>query len=217
MTYPWSFLKYWKCGEWDVVKEKLHDLEAQGLHVCPNRKNVFRALSLVPFERVRVAIIGQDPYPTIGTGTGVAFSVPPGHRIPLTLRNIFLEYCSDLHYPQPKSGDLEPWCKQGVLLMNAIPTCTAGQPGSHRWPEWELLGQEIVSELDARGDVVFVSLGSIAHSLLSSVTSSPVIHTSHPSPLGVGKGRTPFSGSRIFSRINSELVKLGQEPINWRL
>lgn len=189
----------------------------KGIRTCPARKDLFRALKLIKPEDVRVAIVGQDPYPTYGDATGVAFSVPEGRRIPPTLANIFDEYCSDLHYPRPTSGNLEVWCQRGVLLWNAIPSCTEGQPGSHRWPEWELLTREILSLLNVSGSTVFVTLGAVARSYSSCLTNSTIIQLSHPAPLGVSKGRTPFQGSRLFSTINGKLCDLGEEPVNWRL
>lgn len=216
MLNNWD-LDYFDSGEFQVVEERLNDLAKQGIRTCPARKDMFRALKLIKPEAVRVAIFGQDPYPRRYDATGVAFSVPATRPIPPTLSNIFDEYCEDLHYPRPATGNLEPWCERGVLLWNVIPSCTEGQPGSHRWIEWTLLTTQIVSLLDAKESVLFVGLGSLAHSQLSSVQSSPVILTSHPSPLGVAKGRIPFKGSRLFSTINGKLCEMGKEPINWRL
>jgi len=204
-------LSYWRTGEWQVIMERLKD-ETQ---YNPPRTELFAALRLVHPESCRVAIIGQDPYPKRLHATGVAFSIPATCGVgefPPTLVNIFKEYEDDLHYPAPKNGDLTPWCEQGVLLWNVYPSCATGKPGSHHWEEWTYLTKEIVERLD--GQVVFVALGRVAQLHTVACTRSPVIHTSHPSPLGVSRG---FSGSRIFTRTNALLSELGKEPINWRL
>jgi uracil-DNA glycosylase len=214
----WDELKYWNSGEWQVIEEKLDDLQRKRVPFNPIRKNLFAALDAVPFEDVRVMVIGQDPYPSPSMATGVAFSVPGGTKeLPPTLKNIFDEYCKDLHYPYPKSGDLTKWCQQGVLLWNAYPTCEANKPGSHRWTEWEYLTKEIVEKLDAKweGDsVVFLLLGSIARNYQRYITRCPCIVSSHPSALGARYG---FIGCRCFTTINSRLCELGLKPINWRL
>lgn len=212
---PWSSLNYWKSGEWQVIMEKLNDLKKKKVLYCPSRANLFAALSAIPMEKVRVAIIGQDPYPNPGHATGIAFSIPSEVKeFPPTLVNFLKEYQDDLHYPAPRCGDLRRLCNNGVLLWNAIPSCLAGVPGSHRWTEWEYLTKEIVEKLNER-NVVFLLLGRIARSLVCYTDNrSRVIETSHPSPLGVKHG---FVGSRIFSRANAALVELGKEPIDWRL
>jgi uracil-DNA glycosylase len=209
----WNSLDYWKSGEWQVVMERLHDLRKHGLSHCPERRDLFNALKATPFEAVRVAIIGQDPYPNPDDATGIAFSVREDRKpYPASLGNIFTEYHSDLGYPYPTSGSLTPWCEQGVLLWNAYPSCEKGKPGSHHWDEWIPLTQEIVEKLDGRENhVVFVFLGRAAASFSKYVNSNVVITTSHPSTLSANKG---FIGSKIFTRINSYL---GNNPINWRL
>jgi len=206
----WNSLAYWRSGEWQVIRERLKD-ETQ---YNPARADLFASLRLVHPESCRVAIMGQDPYPRSEHCTGVAFSTPPAYRgaLPPTLINIFKEYEDDLGYPAPKNGDLTPWCEQGVLLWNVYPSCRKGKPGSHHWEEWTYLTQEIMERLD--GKVVFVLLGRVAQSFHRFSTRSPVISTSHPSPMGANHG---FVGSKIFSNTNNSLVNLGQEPIDWRL
>lgn len=205
----WNNLEYWKTGEWQVVMERLDDLRKSGRQYNPSRAKLFEALRVCPYDSCRVAIIGQDPYPDERYATGIAFDVgeakPP---YPASLCNIFNELSSDLDIPVPSSGNLRPWCDQGVLLWNAYPSCLKGKPGSHHWCEWEYLTREILEKLD--GKAVIVALGSIARSFLDVVHESPILSTSHPSPLGVKHG---FEGSRIFSRINALLEK----PIDWRL
>src|SRR5258705_2060202 len=188
-------VKYFDSGEYQVVEERLNDLGKQGVRVCPARKDMFKALHLSKPETVRVAIFGQDPYPTVGDATGVAFAVPSDRRLPPTLRNIFEEYSRDLLYPRPTSGDLSAWVRQGVLLWNVYPSCTEGHPGSHHWEEWTWLTREIVEKLD--GKVIFIILGSVADRVVRDcIRHSQFIKTSHPSPLGASHG---FIGSGIFS------------------
>jgi len=213
-------LDYWKTGEWQVVKERLSDLRRQGIKYCPSHDRLFLALSLGPMIGYRVVIVGQDPYPNPLYATGLAFSIPKeSPTIPPTLSNIFDEYCSDLHYPRPKNGDLSQWCENGVFLWNAYPTCLAGKPGSHHWEEWTFLTRELVEKFAKQG-VVFVFLGRAAQEFqryVKETDPSRCLGTSHPSPLGVSSGKCPFAGSRIFSVVNQNLVELGKQPVNWRL
>jgi len=211
-------LKFWKSGEYQVVKEKLHECRdgntLRDLY-CPGRLNLFRELSLLRPEQVKVVIVGQDPYPDPLLATGIAFSIPRSVKtFPPSLVNIFKEYTNDLGYDRPKSGDLTRWIKEGVLLWNAYPTCEAHKPGSHKWPEYDLLTGELLRALDVNKPVV-IYLGRVAQTFEASCSEPErAIKTSHPSPLGAMKG---FLGSRIFSRTNWILKNLGKEPIQWKL
>src|ERR1041385_542502 len=159
----WDHLTYWSTGEWQVVEEKLNDCKRSGISVNPDSHCRFAALKRLKPEDVRVAIIGQDPYPNKEFATGIAFEIPSNvvrERYPATLLNIFKEYQDDLHYPFPSSGDLSVWVSRGILLWNAYPTCITGRPGSHHWIEWESLTAEIIRTLgDGR---VFIFLGNSA-------------------------------------------------------
>lgn len=237
----WSSLKYWSCGEWQVVEERLED--EKGLW-CPAPHLLFDSLHRVPPGEVRCMVLGQDPYPSLSGRSGrqfargVAFSISADEaEYPPTLKNIFKEYEDDLHYPAPKNGDLTSWCNQGVLLWNAYPSCALGRPGSHHWEEWTWLTREILNVLNTKDGMVFILLGSIARSYAGQLTTcdrfsggtgpdvkvvqhnlegprNRILETSHPSPLGANKG---FLGSRIFSRANQALSEMGQEQIDWRL
>lgn len=227
MIFKWPRdLDYFETGEWQWVEEQLNGFDSKRTSYNPRRDQLFAALKATPFETVRVAIIGQDPYPDARFSTGIAFSIPPLERDrPPSLVNIFDEYEKDLHYPTPSTGDLTQWCKEGVLLWNAVPTCFTNQAASHRWPEWEYLTKEIIERLSAKGSV-FAFLGSAAQGYAKYVTeASEVLSIGHPSPLanmkkkdGTFRAKTPFLGSRMFTRINDTICqnKLG-EPINWRL
>lgn len=221
MTHPWPELKWWDSGERQVVEEKIDELEQDGIRCNPPKRSLYRALSATPFEKVRVAIVGQDPYPTPGIATGVAFSVDRGVRpsdFPGTLRIILGELHSDLHYDLPDHGDLHRWTSQGVLLWNAIPSCQSGKPLSNDWEEWAYLTREIVQRLSDKG-VVFAFLGGVAGRYNQGIDpqKNRVIATSHPSLRGNQFGKSPFTGSRLFSTINSRLRELNEEPINWEL
>jgi len=243
--YTWFDMQFWQSGEWQVIQEKLDELDKKKILYCPGYDRLFAALDAVSFGEVKIAIIGQDPYPNIEHATGIAFDVPKTcATVPATLGNIFTEYCSDLHYPYPKTGSLLPWTRQGVLLWNAIPTCLVGSPGSHHsWTEWEWLTKEIIEVLDKKG-IVFVFLGRIARdylnkyllkqalvdkanaslsTLLDKATPYPeakskYIELTHPSPRGqMYKGGNRFLGSRVFTRVNEYLSELGKEKVDWKL
>jgi uracil-DNA glycosylase len=211
-------LKFWKTGEWQTIKEKLH--ECRDDHTfrdlyCPGRFNLFRELSLLRPEQVKVVIVGQDPYPDPVLACGIAFSIPGYiNAFPGSLVNIFKEYSDDLDFDTPKSGDLTGWLREGVLLWNAFPTCAIGRPGSHHWCEYEAITKEILGTVDGQKPV-FIFLGRVAQAYQGECSERQrCISTSHPSPLGAHKG---FLGSRIFSRANDILINIGKEPINWRL
>lgn len=218
MRYPWPHLNFWNSGEWQVVEERLNDLDKRRVAYSPGKAKLFAALDETPMDNVRVAIIGQDPYPQLRFATGVAFSIPADLKeYPSSLVNIFTEYSNDLHYPYPSTGCLDQWCRRGVLLWNAVPSCLAGKPGSQRWSEWDFLTKEIVEKLNEKG-IVFIFLGAIAREFKKYTDDrSAVIEASHPSPLGVLSKKTPFFGSRIFTTANIKLVEQGLAPIDWRL
>lgn len=214
MNY-WN-LNYWNSGEYQVVQEHYDDFRKKNVMINPVRKDVFRALKEIPYDKVRVAIFGQDPYPNPAHSTGTAFSIPDRVQrgdYPPTLVNILKEYKDDLHYPEPQNGSLSTWSDRGVLLWNVIPSCTAYHSLSHDWPEWEELNKEIVEKLNAKPDVLFAFLGGIARRYLHLVDPNRAFSFSHPSPRANLSSKTPFLGSRIFSKINSRL----KDPIDWRL
>lgn len=214
----WEDLKFWDSSRWTVIQDRLTGLDRIGKLYCPQRQNLFKALDVVEFKNVRVAIVGQDPYPNRHHATGVAFAVPSDvDPLPPTLSNILKEYLTDLGHPIPRNPDLLKWCEQGVLLWNAIPSCSINIPLSHGWLEWTFLTSEIITELSKRG-VVFAFLGATAREYKKFVSpNSKYIETSHPSPRGSLNSKTPFIGSRLFSTINDRLCQLKKEPVDWRL
>ncbi len=214
-------MKFWTCGEWDVIQEHLDDLDNKGILYNPPRHLLFRSLELCPLKEVKVCIIGQDPYPDRQYCTGVAFSIPKDCKtMPPTLNIILTEYANDLHYPKPSNGCLERWCEQGVLLWNAVPSCLTGNSLSHNsWPEWRLLTEELIQVLGQQV-VVFVFVGRVAGKLarLVNLENSEVLEVAHPAAERYGKQiRDKFSGSRIFTTINDRLIQHGAGKIDWRL
>ncbi len=169
-----------------------------------------------PLEKVRVLIVGQDPYPTPGHAVGLSFSVAPHVRpLPRSLDNIFKEYREDLGYPAPSTGDLTPWSEQGVMLLNRVLTVRPGTPASHRGKGWEAVTECAIRALVARRQpLVAVLWGRDASTLKPMLEDTAVIESPHPSPLSASRG---FFGSKPFSRANDLLVQRGAEPVDWRL
>ncbi|MGB3828532.1 MAG: uracil-DNA glycosylase [Ornithinimicrobium sp.] len=169
-----------------------------------------------PLDDVRVLVVGQDPYPTVGHAVGLSFSVAPDVRpIPRSLSNIYTELVEDLGVPMPSSGDLTPWTKQGVMLLNRVLTVRAGAPASHRGKGWEAVTALAIDALVKRGGpLVAILWGRDARSLTSSLGDVPTVQSAHPSPLSARSG---FFGSAPFSTTNELLRSQGGEPIDWRL
>lgn len=188
---------------------------AAGRGYLPAGQNVLRAFQQ-PFDKVRVLIVGQDPYPTKGHPVGLSFSVAPDvSPVPRSLANIYAEYSKDLGHPTPSNGDLSPWAEQGVLLLNRVLTVAPGQPASHRGKGWEAVTEQAINALVGRSEpLVAILWGRDAATLKPMLGDVPYIESAHPSPLSASRG---FFGSRPFSRVNELLDELGDEPIDWRL
>jgi uracil-DNA glycosylase len=188
---------------------------AAGRSYLPGGKNVLRAFSQ-PFDEVRVLIVGQDPYPTPGHPVGLSFSVAPDIQpVPRSLQNIFRELRDDLGVTIPSNGDLTPWTKQGVLLLNRVLTVQPGKSGSHAGKGWERVTDQAVRALAARDQpLVAILWGRQAQSLEPLLSDAFCLKSAHPSPLSASGG---FFGSRPFSRANAVLVEHGGEPVDWQL
>ncbi|MDO4900127.1 uracil-DNA glycosylase [Actinomyces sp.] len=196
------------------IGAKLREEIAAGRGYLPAGTDVLRAFTY-PFDAVKVLIVGQDPYPTPGHPMGLSFSVQPGVRPPRSLENIYTELVSDLGVERPTSGDLTPWSSQGVMLLNRVLTVQPGKPASHRGWGWEQVTQRAIEALVARQrPLVAILWGRPAQSLSPMLGSTPIIASPHPSPLSASRG---FFGSRPFSRANTELERMGQAPVDWRL
>jgi uracil-DNA glycosylase len=202
-------------GRIAALGDLLRAEQAAGHGFLPAGERIFAALAL-PFEEVRVLLVGQDPYPTPGHPIGLAFAVAPHVRpLPGSLRNIFAEYAADLGHPPPASGDLTPWVEQGVLLLNRCLTVRPGAPASHRGRGWEEVTDAVIDALVARGGpLVAILWGRDARSLAPRLGRVPRIESPHPSPLSASRG---FLGSRPFSRTNALLAEQDAPPIAWRL
>ncbi|WP_026459918.1 uracil-DNA glycosylase [Schaalia suimastitidis] len=200
----------------DMLRTEL----SNGNGYLPAGSDVLRAFTY-PFDEVKVLIVGQDPYPTPGHAMGLSFSVTPGTPLPKSLINIFTELCNDLGVSAPTSGDLSPWCSQGVCLLNRVLTVQPGKPGSHRGRGWEEVTAQAIHALVARTDqsghplpLVAILWGKDAQALKPMLGTVPTIESVHPSPLSAYRG---FFGSRPFSRTNELLATQGATPINWSL
>ena len=189
----------------------------RGKRIFPKGGEWFRALDLTPLEKVRVVILGQDPYHGEGQAHGLCFSVQPGVRPPPSLVNIYKELESDLGIKRPTHGFLEHWTSQGVLLLNSVLTVQMGQAASHRDRGWERFTDRIIREVNAKSEpVVFMLWGSYAQKKAAFVDTSRhmVLKAAHPSPLSAHSG---FFGCRHFSKANAFLESRGIQPIDWAL
>lgn len=188
-----------------------------GKIIYPAGDNIFNALNTTPFDRVKVVVLGQDPYHGPGQAHGLSFSVLPGVRFPPSLQNIFKEIQSDFGYPFPKHGCLQEWAEQGVLLLNATLTVEQGKAGSHQGRGWEVFTDTVIHALNEhRNNVVFLLWGSYAQKKGQFIDTRRhlVLKSPHPSPLSAHRG---FLGNRHFSQTNAYLEKNGVQPINWAI
>ena len=185
--------------------------------IFPPGGEIFSAFAHTPFDKVRVVILGQDPYHGPGQAHGLCFSVRRGVRPPPSLRNIFKELNGSLGVPLPEHGELTTWADQGVLLLNTVLTVRAHQANSHRNQGWEPFTDRVISLLNERRDgLVFVLWGSAAGKKASMIDGERhrILRSPHPSPLSAHRG---FFGCGHFEAINAHLCALGQPPINWAL
>ncbi len=188
---------------------------AAGRTYLPAGAHVLRAFQQ-PFDEVKVLIVGQDPYPTPGHAMGLSFSVAPDVRpLPPSLENIFRELYADLGVPRPANGDLTPWARQGVLLLNRSLTTAPRKPNAHRGKGWEAVTEQAIRALAARGKpLVSILWGRDARNLRPLLGQLPAVESVHPSPMSADNG---FFGSKPFSRTNDLLVRQGAQPVDWRL
>ncbi|MEA3477477.1 MAG: uracil-DNA glycosylase [Bacteroidota bacterium] len=185
--------------------------------IYPPGSMIFSAFNLTPFDKVRVVILGQDPYHGKGQAHGLCFSVPNAIAKPPSLVNIFKELEEDLGIPFPAHGNLQNWAKQGVLLINATLTVRANQPGSHQKKGWEVFTDTVIRELSIkRSNLIFLLWGNFAQAKqeLIDLTRHYVLKAAHPSPFSAHRG---FFGCRHFSKTNEILKQLGQAEVNWGL
>lgn len=194
---------------------------AAGRPWLPASHNILRAFT-IPFDSIKVLIVGQDPYPTPGHPVGLSFCVAPNvHPLPKSLVNIYKELVDDLGVPMPTNGDLTPWTEREVMLLNKCLTVGVGRPNSHQGKGWEEVTEAAIRALNARTDadgkpkpLVAILWGRNAQSLEPLLTNAFIIKSPHPSPLSASRG---FFGSKPFSRANQALVTMGADPVDWTL
>lgn len=195
----------------------LENERADGRTILPARNDIFNALAVTSYDQVSVLLVGQDPYPTPGHAHGLCFSVQPDVRpLPFSLRNIFRELQDDVGCHIPNNGYLEPWARQGVLMLNTVLTVRARQANSHHGRGWERFTDRIIELVAAKQTrVVFVLWGREAQKKRMLITQlhHAVIACAHPSPLSVRK----FFGCRCFSHINRDLADAELAPIDWQI
>lgn len=185
--------------------------------IYPKKENIFNALKLTPYEKVKVVIMGQDPYHGENEAHGLSFSVQKGIKIPPSLRNIFKELNNDLNIDIPLQGDLTKWTEEGVLLLNSVLTVEKDKPASHKNVGWEQLTDHIIKVLNASNKpLVFILWGNFAKSKKSFITSSKhlIIESTHPSPFSAYNG---FFNSKPFSKTNKFLKENNIKEIDWKL
>lgn len=185
--------------------------------VYPAAVDLFNALHYTPYAQTKVVILGQDPYHGPNQAQGLSFSVKPGVKIPPSLQNIYKELQADIGCPIPHTGNLIPWAKQGVLLLNTVLSVRRGEAASHKGMGWEHFTDAVIKSLNERDlPVIFVLWGRHAQMKKELITNSQhhILQAPHPSPFSANRG---FFGSRPFSTINRILIEEGETPIKWEL
>lgn len=203
-------------GYFDQIKQRIFIAKNSGMTVYPPGGLIFNAFDLTPLNKVKVVIIGQDPYHGPGEAMGLSFSVPRGVRIPPSLRNIFKELHADIGISIPDHGDLTQWAEQGVLLLNAMLTVEHKNPGSHKSIGWQRFTNAVISTISQeREGVVFLLWGKFAQQKATFIDSTKhhVLTAAHPSPLA----RNAFADCKHFSKTNELLIKQNLSPIDWSL
>ena len=215
MTWKEIMSDYLNSEQYKELQKKVCE-EYRNYQVFPPKDLVFNALRLTPYDKVRVFSIGQDPYHDVGQAHGIAFSVPDGVKIPPSLLNIYKEINAEYGYPIPKTGNLTPWCEQGVLLLNSVLTVRAHSPASHKNIGWEQCTDEIIKAVNKKDKpVVFMLWGNFAKQKIKLLTNPNhlILSSGHPSPLSCRY----FFGNNHFKKCNEFLEKNGEVPINWRI
>lgn len=195
----------------------LREQKAQGKRIYPPGPEIFAALNATPFDRVKVVILGQDPYHGPGQAHGLCFSVRRGVRVPPSLRNIYKELSADVGCVAPSHGCLDAWAEQGVLLLNSVLTVEASLAGSHQGKGWERFTDSVISRLnEGATSIVFILWGSYAQKKGAMIDRQRhlVLESPHPSPLSASRG---FFGNHHFSRSNDYLQANNRTAINWQL
>jgi uracil-DNA glycosylase len=215
----------WKSVLWEEfqkpyfreLRKFLHDERQAGKSIFPPGKLIFNAFDRTPFSRVKVVILGQDPYQGFGQAHGLCFSVPHGIKPPPSLQNIYKELHEDIAFTIPTHGNLSAWTDQGVFLLNAILTVEANQAASHQRHGWEEFTNVVIQKLsEQREGIVFFLWGKYAQdkAVLIDDRRHHILKAAHPSPFSAYNG---FFGSKHFSNANKLLIEAGKNPIDWSL
>ena len=200
------------------IKLKQFLLDEKKHHsIYPKGKDIFNAFNYTSFNRVKVVILGQDPYHGMGQAHGLSFSVPDGVKQPPSLKNIFKEIASDLNLPLPETGNLSPWAKQGVLLLNATLSVRVKQAGSHQKKGWEEFTDSVIQNIYQKKEgVIFLLWGRFAQDKEELIDKNKhhILTAPHPSPFSVYRG---FFGCKHFSKTNKLLAEQGLKEIDWKI
>ncbi len=201
------------------LKQFLKEEKESGQKIYPKGSDIFNAFNKTPFDKVKVVILGQDPYHGPNQAHGLSFSVQKGVQTPPSLQNIYKELATDIPgFKIPSTGDLTKWAEQGVLLLNATLTVRAATAGSHQKKGWEKFTDTVIKTIsDKKNGVVFILWGNYAQSKADLIDGNKhlIIKSTHPSPLAVSRGG--FFGSKPFSKTNDYLKKQGEKPIDWQI
>lgn len=220
---PWSQYSWQRLLADEFEKEYFQDLfkfidqEYEEATVFPPKGLIFSAFEHTPYEKVKVVILGQDPYHGLNQSHGLAFSVQKGVKIPPSLRNMYKELESDLGIAPASHGNLTSWADQGVLLLNTVLTVREGEANSHQKQGWERFTDRVIEVLNEREEpIIFVLWGKPAQQKIPMINQDkhPIIQSFHPSPLSASRG---FFGSKPFSKVNDFLIAYGKEPIDWKI
>ena len=199
------------------IADHLKAEKALKTNIYPSGGLIFNAFSLTPYDKVKVIILGQDPYHNANQAMGLSFSVPDGMKPPPSLINIFKELHKDIGMPIPSSGNLTAWAKQGVLLLNAVLTVRANEPASHAKIGWTKFTDDVILSLSSqKKGLVFILWGNFAQEKIKLIDSSKhkILKAAHPSPFSAYNG---FFGCKHFSAANEYLVKNNIDPIDWAI
>ncbi|MFK7779928.1 MAG: uracil-DNA glycosylase [Candidatus Gracilibacteria bacterium] len=194
------------------IEKTLEENEKKGIIIYPKEENIFKAFEKTPFSKIKIVILGQDPYHGEGQAQGFCFSVPEGTKFPPSLRNIFKEL-----QQEGKNGDLTSWTEQGVFLLNSILTVQAGKPASHSKIGWEFFTDSVIKNIsDKKNGVIFLLWGAFAQSKKKLIDESKhiILETTHPSPFSAYRS---FLGSNCFKDVNNILKNRGEKKINWNI
>lgn len=198
----------------DFVRDAYNKWASGGMPIYPKPAEIFNAFNMCPYDKVKVVIIGQDPYHEPGQAHGLCFSVKDGVALPPSLQNIYKEIADDLGRPSVTRGDLSKWAEEGVLLLNSTLTVQAHIAASHAGKGWEQFTDAVIRALSRRSGIVYMLWGSYAQRKAEFVNPAEnlVLKSVHPSPLSASRG---FFGNHHFSRANQYLASLGKDPIEW--